>query len=79
MLGQMKHRLGARLDSAATAGEGTQNILCAYLAGAVLIGLLGNTLFGLWWLDPIAAFVVAGLAVQEGRESWRGEGYCDHC
>jgi divalent metal cation (Fe/Co/Zn/Cd) transporter len=79
MLGHMKHRLGARLDSAATAGEGTQNILCAYLAGAVLIGLLGNTLFGLWWLDPIAAFVVAGLAVQEGRESWRGEGYCDHC
>lgn len=79
LLGRMKHRLGASLDSAATAGEGTQNILCAYLAAAVLVGLLGNTLFGFWWLDPVAAFVVAGLAVREGQESWRGEGCCDHC
>ena len=79
LLGRMKHRLGASLGSAATAGEGTQNILCAYLAAAVLVGLLGNTLFGFWWLDPVAAFVVAGLAVREGQESWRGEGCCDHC
>jgi divalent metal cation (Fe/Co/Zn/Cd) transporter len=41
--------------------------------------LLLNTLFDLWWLDPVAAFVVAGLAVKEGRESWRGEGCCGHC
>jgi divalent metal cation (Fe/Co/Zn/Cd) transporter len=79
LLGRIKHRLGATLGSAATAGEGTQNILCAYLAAAVLVGLLGNTLFGLWWLDPIAAFAVAALAVREGQESWHGEGCCDHC
>ena len=79
LLGRMKHRLGATLESAATAGEGTQNILCAYLAAAVLVGLLGNTLFGLWWLDPIAALAVAALAIREGQESWRGEGCCDHC
>lgn len=79
LLGRAKLRLGSKLDSAATAGEGTQNILCAYLAGAVLLGLLGNTLFGLWWLDPLAALVIAGLAVKEGRESWRGEACCDAC
>ncbi len=79
LLGRIKHRLGSKLGSSATAGEGTQNILCAYLAGAVLVGLLGNTLLGLWWLDPFAAFVVAGLAIKEGRESWRGESCCDHC
>jgi len=79
LLGRAKFKLGSRLGSAATAGEGTQNILCAYLAAAVLIGLLGNTLFGLWWLDPLAAFVVDGLAIKEGRKSWRGEGCCDHC
>lgn len=78
LLGRMKHRLGASLDSAATAGEGTQNILCAYLAAAVLLGLLANTLFGAWWLDPIVAFMVAGLALREGRESWRGES-CECC
>jgi hypothetical protein len=38
-LGVVKRRIGARLGSGATAGEGTQNLLCAYLAIAVFIGL----------------------------------------
>ena len=58
-LGVAKQRLGARLDSAATAGEGTQNLLCAYLATAVLAGLLANTLLGWWWLDPVVALGIA--------------------
>ena len=76
LLGIAKRRLADKLGSAATRGEGTQNLLCAYLAAAVLIGLLGNTLFGLWWLDPVAALVIAGVAVREGLETWRGEGCC---
>jgi divalent metal cation (Fe/Co/Zn/Cd) transporter len=75
-LGVAKRRLAVRLGSAATRGEGMQNILCAYLAGAVLAGLLGNTFFGLWWLDPLAALVIAAVAVREGLESWRGEDCC---
>lgn len=71
-LGLAKQRLGARLGSAATAGEGKQNLLCAYLAAAVLFGLLGNALFGLWWLDPLVGIVIAVVAVQEGLESWGG-------
>jgi divalent metal cation (Fe/Co/Zn/Cd) transporter len=78
-LGIAKRRLADQLGSVATRGEGTQNLLCAYLAAAVLVGLLGNALFGLWWLDPVAALVVAGVAVKEGRESWRGEGCCASC
>ncbi len=78
-LGLAKRRLADQLGSVATRGEGTQNLLCAYLAAAVLVGLLGNALFGLWWLDPAAALVVAGVAVREGRQSWRGEGCCDAC
>lgn len=73
ILGTKKRRLADLLGSVATRGEGTQNILCAYLAVAVLVGLLGNALFGLWWLDPLAALVIAVVAVREGRESWRGE------
>lgn len=76
-LGIAKHRLADRLGSVATRGEGTQNLLCAYLAAAVLVGLLGNTLFGFWWLDPAAAIVIAVVAVKEGVESWRGEGCCE--
>ncbi|MGH2782002.1 MAG: cation transporter [Thermoleophilaceae bacterium] len=79
ILGIAKRRLADQLGSVAMRGEGTQNLLCAYLAGAVLIGLLGNTLFGLWWLDPAAALVIAAVAVKEGRESWRGEGCCASC
>jgi divalent metal cation (Fe/Co/Zn/Cd) transporter len=78
-LGIAKRRLADTLGSVATRGEGTQNLLCAYLAAAVLIGLLGNALFGLWWLDPAAALVVAAFAVKEGRETWRGEGCCARC
>jgi len=78
-LGIAKRRLADQLGSVATRGEGTQNLLCAYLAAAVLVGLLGNALFGLWWLDPAAALVVAGVAVKEGRASWRGEGCCATC
>lgn len=72
LLGRAKRRLAHQLGSGATHGEGTQNILCGYLAVAVLAGLLGNALLGWWWLDPIAALAIAGLAIREGRESWRG-------
>jgi divalent metal cation (Fe/Co/Zn/Cd) transporter len=76
LLGIAKRRLADQLGSAATKGEGNQNLLCAYLAAAVLVGLAGNALFGLWWLDPVAALFIAGVAVREGRETWRGEGCC---
>ena len=73
LLGRAKRNLAHKLGSGATHGEGTQNILCGYLSIAVLVGLLGNTLLGWWWLDPIAALTIAALAIKEGRESWRGE------
>jgi len=76
VLGMMKKRLGALLGSPATAGEGTQNLLCAYLAAGVLAGLLANTLLGWWWLDPVIGLGIAALAIREGTESWRGEGCC---
>jgi divalent metal cation (Fe/Co/Zn/Cd) transporter len=76
LLGKAKQRLGRQLGSAATAGEGKQNLLCAYLAAAVLVGLAANAAFGLWWLDPVAALYIAFVAVQEGREAWRGDDCC---
>ena len=75
-LGLAKQRLAATLNSSATHGEGSQNLICAYLAGAVFLGLAGNALLGWWWLDPIAALLIAGVAVKEGIETWRGEGCC---
>lgn len=76
ILGIAKQRLADQLGSAATKGEGRQNMLCAYMAAALLVGLLGNALFGAWWLDPLVGLFIAGLAVKEGRDAWRGEGCC---
>jgi divalent metal cation (Fe/Co/Zn/Cd) transporter len=75
-LGRAKQRIGSRMGSSATASEGKQNMLCAYLAGALLVGLLGNALFGAWWLDPVVGLFIAAVAAQEGRESWRGDACC---
>ena len=79
LLGRAKHRLAERLGSAATAGEGTQNILCAVQAAAVLVGLAANAAAGLWWLDPLIGLLIAWVAVKEGREAWRGESSCSCC
>lgn len=75
-LGVAKRRLGNQLHSNATAGEGTQNLLCAAQGAAVLIGLFANAMFGAAWLDPIIALVLAIWAIREGREAWRGEDCC---
>src|SRR5215469_16323369 len=72
-LGRAKQRIGEKLGSRATYGEGTQNVLCAILAGAVLVGLAANTLFGLWWLDPVIALAISAMCVREGQKAWRGE------
>ena len=73
-LGKAKQHLADQLGSAATKGEGRQNMLCAYLAGALLVGLLGNALLGAWWLDPTVGLLIAGVAIKEGLEAWRGVG-----
>ena len=72
-LGRAKQRIGEQLGSRATYGEGTQNVLCAILAAAVLVGLSANTLFGLWWLDPAIALAISAMCVREGQKAWRGE------
>jgi hypothetical protein len=75
-----RHRaIGARLGSAATAGEGSQNLLCAYLAAAVLAGLLANTLFGAWWPDGVVALAIAAWALKEGRRAWAGRSCACAC
>jgi divalent metal cation (Fe/Co/Zn/Cd) transporter len=78
LLGRAKARLGAQLGSSATAGEGAQNMLCAYMAAGVLVGLLANAVLGWWWLDPVIGLGIAALAVKEGREAWAGE-VCADC
>ncbi|MFL6021573.1 MAG: cation diffusion facilitator family transporter [Gaiellaceae bacterium] len=79
LLARAKRRVGERLNSSATVSEASQNMICAYLSVALLVGLGLNALLGWWWTDPAAAFVIAGVALKEGRASWRGDACCDVC
>lgn len=78
LLARAKRNVGRALNSSATVSEAGQNQICAYLSIALLVGLLLNAIAGWWWADPAAALVIAGFALYEGRESWRGTA-CDCC
>jgi len=80
LLANAKAGVARRLDSHAGRSESRQNLLCAYLSAALLVGLTLNAAFGWWWADPATALLIAAVAAREGRESWRGESCCvDGC
>ncbi len=74
-LSYAQRRAGRELGSASAVADSKQTLLCTYLSAVLLVGLAVNSLFGWWWADPLAALVIAVVAVKEGREAWRG----DHC
>lgn len=72
-LAWFEFRTGRELGSRSVQADAKQLLLCIYLSGTVLVGLLLNLLFGWMWADSVAALVVAGLAIREGVEAWRGD------
>ncbi|WKG00849.1 cation transporter [Mycolicibacterium sp. HK-90] len=77
VLSWAQRRAGRELGSRSAVADSKQTLLCTYLSGVVLAGLVLNAAFGWGWADPIAALVLAGVAVNEGREAWRGETCCN--
>lgn len=73
LLSWFERRTGRELRSASVVADSTQTFLCACLSAVLLVGLLANWGFGWWWADPVAALAIAGLAVHEGLEAWRGD------
>jgi divalent metal cation (Fe/Co/Zn/Cd) transporter len=71
-----QRRTGRQLSSASVVADGTQTLLCTYLSAVLLVGLVLNSSLGWWWADPIAGFVIAAVALKEGREAWRGDNCC---
>ncbi|WP_241978380.1 cation transporter [Cryobacterium sp. Hz9] len=72
-LSWFERRTGRELGSASAVADSRQTLLCAYLSAALLIGLLLNSLLGWAWADAIAALVIAGFAIREGIEAWKGD------
>ncbi|WP_067783979.1 cation transporter [Nocardia amikacinitolerans] len=76
VLSWAQRRAGRELGSASAVADSKQTLLCTYLSAVLLIGLLLNSLFGWAWADPVAALVIAAIAVKEGRNAWRGDTCC---
>jgi divalent metal cation (Fe/Co/Zn/Cd) transporter len=76
LMANAKANMARRLGSSAGHAESRQNLLCAYLSGALLVGLTLNAALSWWWADPVTALIIAAVAAREGRESWRGESCC---
>ena len=76
LLSYAQRRAGREFGSASAVADSRQTLLCTYLSGALLVGLLLNSLFGWSWADPIVALIIAGVAVREGRQAWRGKHCC---
>ncbi|NKZ10107.1 cation transporter [Mycolicibacterium septicum DSM 44393] len=77
VLSWAQRRAGRELGSRSAVADSKQTLLCTYLSAVVLAGLVLNSLFGWSWADPIAALILAGVAVHEGREAWRGQTCCN--
>ncbi len=75
-LSYAQRRAGRELGSASAVADSKQTLLCTYLSGVLLVGLALNSLFGWSWADPIAALVIAAVALREGHEAWRGDNCC---
>jgi divalent metal cation (Fe/Co/Zn/Cd) transporter len=75
-LSAAQRRAGRELGSASAVADSKQTLLCTYLSAVLLLGLVLNATLGWSWADPIAALVIAGIAVREGRDAWQGKGCC---
>ncbi|MFG3702450.1 cation transporter [Micromonospora sp. NPDC047620] len=75
-LSYAQRRAGRKLGSRSAVADSKQTLLCTYLSAVLLVGLGLNSLFGWSWADPVAALVIAAVAVKEGREAWRGDTCC---
>ncbi|WP_406498613.1 cation transporter [Streptomyces sp. NBC_00846] len=75
-LSAAQRRAGRELGSASAVADSKQTLLCTYLSAVLLLGLILNATLGWSWADPIAALVIAAIAVKEGREAWQGKGCC---
>ena len=76
VLSYAQRRAGRELGSASAVADSKQTLLCTYLSGVLLVGLVLNSLFGWSWADPVVALVIAAVALREGREAWRGHHCC---
>jgi divalent metal cation (Fe/Co/Zn/Cd) transporter len=73
LLAYGKSRIGRALGNPVLQKESKVTVVDGVLAGSVLIGIALNAIFGLWWADPLAAFVIVYYGFKEGYTAVRGK------
>lgn len=76
LLSAAQRRAGRQLGSRSAVADSRQTLLCTYLSGVLLVGLVLNSTLGWSWADPVAALVIAAVAVKEGLDAWQGNSCC---
>ena len=61
---------GHKLGNPVLTAEARVTLIDAALAGAVLLGVGLNALFGWWWADPLAGLVIVYYGLRESRAAW---------
>jgi divalent metal cation (Fe/Co/Zn/Cd) transporter len=77
LLSRAKRRIGRGLGSRAMHADAKQTEFCTYLSAILLGGLVLNSMWGIWWADPIAALVMVPIIAKEGIDGWRSDPCCD--
>lgn len=70
VLSRRKLQIAEGLGSRALRADAIESVTCAWLAGAVVIGLAAQVFFKAWWIDAAAALCIVPLLVREGLEAW---------
>jgi len=74
LLAAAKTRVGHRLGGdRLILADAAETRICVLLSISTLAGLTLYAITGATWLDPVAGFVIALFAINEGREAWEGE------
>lgn len=68
-----QRQTGRELRSGSVVADSKQTLLCTYLSAVLLVGLVLNAALGWGWADPLAGLVIAGVAIREGLQAWKGE------
>jgi divalent metal cation (Fe/Co/Zn/Cd) transporter len=64
-----KQITGRELGNPVLSTEAHVTLIDAYLAAAVLMGLILNAAIGWWWADPFAGLVIVYYGFKEGQET----------
>lgn len=77
VLSRAKRKVGLALRSAAMRSDARQAEFCTYLSAILLVGLLLNAAFDLWWADPAAGLIMVPIILNEGIKAMLGNICCD--